>query len=358
MVAHSKSGLECKKIRAPKVIKAGCDFSGLGTLSTALKRMLPSHKFIMKFQADKLPEARALAEHSQEKTKIFYDDVLDRELAEVPYTDVYVWTPPCQSFSMAGRKQGVKDPRGQLLAVGVKYVVQHKPRLAILENVKNLYSKKHLPVVKGVTKALKEAGYKVHWKVVRASDFQVPQDRDRLFMVAIHTSSLRCEFTWPEPRTPKVYLADILDDFNTDTDCAGRMPATKRQKSCMKAACAQVHKSGTDPLKVPVAIDVDCTNKFRVYGVNIAKTLTRSRGGSGGPWLSTRGRRTTSNELMRIMGFKSNEIPWKAAGLSKTKLGHMLGNAVPVPVLGCILQEAMYSAGLVRDKPNFPYTKK
>ena len=84
LVAHSKSDPECKKMRAPRVIKAGSDFSVLGTLSTALKRMFPSDKFIMKFQADKLPQARALAEHSQQKTEIFYDDVLDRELAEVP----------------------------------------------------------------------------------------------------------------------------------------------------------------------------------------------------------------------------------------------------------------------------------
>ena len=177
-------------------------------------------------------------------------------------------------------------------------------------------------------------------------------------MVAIHTSSLKCTFTWPEPRTPKVYLADILDDFNADTDRVGRMPPYQKQKWLMKDACAHVHKSGTDPLKVPVAIDVDCSFKYRVWGVNIAKTLTRTRGGQGGPWLTTRGRRTTSNELMRIMGFKSNEIPWKAAGLSKRQLGLMLGNAVPVPVLGCTLQEAMYSAGLMYDKPTFPYTTK
>ena len=133
----------------PKVIKIGSDFSGLGTLSIAMKRILPSDKFTVVFQADRLPQARALAEHAQIKTEIFYDDVLDRELAEVPYTDVYVWTPPCQSFSLAGGGQGVKDPRGQLLAVGVKYIVQHKPRLAILENVKNLYSKRYRNVVKG-----------------------------------------------------------------------------------------------------------------------------------------------------------------------------------------------------------------
>ena len=175
MVAHSKSSPEWKKMRVPRVIKAGSDFAGLGTVSTALNRMLPSYKFIMKFQADTLPQARALAEHSQNQTEIFYGDVLDREPAEVPYTDVYVWTPPCQSFSLAGGGQGVKDPRGQLLAVGVKYIVQHKPRLAILENVKNMYSQRHKPVVKGVTNTLRTAGYEVQWQLIRASDFQVPR---------------------------------------------------------------------------------------------------------------------------------------------------------------------------------------
>ena len=356
MVAHSK--FDPEKMRAPRVIKVGSDFSGLGTVSIALKRMLPSDKFIVKFQSDKLPQARALAEHAENKPEIFYDDVLDRELAKVPYTDVYVWTPPCQTFSLAGKGQGVTDPRGSLLAVGVKYIVQHKPRLAILENVKNMYSQRHKPVVKGVTNTLRTAGYEVQWQLIRASDFQVPQDRDRLFMVAIHESSLKYPFTWPEHRTPKVHLADILDAFKAHTDRAGLLPTHTRQKCLVKDACKSVFQSGIDPLKVPVAIDVDCSLTYAVWGVNIAKTLTRTRGGQGGPWLSSRGRRTTSNELMRIMGFKINEIPWKAAGLSKTQLGLMLGNAVPVPVLGCILQEAMYSAGLVYDKPRFPYTKK
>ena len=88
--------------KAPRVIKVGSDFCGLGTVSVALGRMLPMNKFKMLFQSDLLDASQRLAELSPHKTETFHKDVLDRNQDELPYTDVYVWTPPCQSFSLAG----------------------------------------------------------------------------------------------------------------------------------------------------------------------------------------------------------------------------------------------------------------
>ena len=122
----------------------------------------------------------------------------------------------------------------------------------------------------------------------------------------------------------------------------------------MVGACNKALADGINALKIPLAIDVDCTAKYAVYGVNIAKTLTKTRGGQGGPWISSRGRRTTTTELMKIQGFEDGEIRWEEAGLSAREVGKLLGNAVAVPVLGCILQEALYCAGIVDKKPTFP----
>ena len=344
-------------VRAPKVIKIGCDFSGLCTLGTVVHRMLPQSKFKVVFGSDTLQAAHDLAQHKTIKPMHFYDDVLDRDLETTPRTDVYAWTPPCQSYSSNGKKKGLGDKRGRLVAVGVKYIVLKKPRVAVLENVKMFYSKRYAHVRKGITKALKNAGYLVHWKMLRASDFQTPQDRDRAFMVAIKKSSAKRLFSWPAPRTPKVFLSDILDDFDSATDKAGRLPSTVRGKTMVKKACDAAFAAGTNPLKVPIAIDVDCGPKYTSSGTNMAKTLTHDRGGRGGPWISSRGRRVTTTEMMKLQGFQEHEVPWKEAGVSKTVIGQMLGNAVPVPLLGCVLQEALWSAGLVVEKPLFPYTK-
>ena len=341
------------KIRAPKVIKVGCDFSGLCTLGIAMHRMLPKNKFRVEFSSDTKTAAHDLAVHATIKPKSFYQDVQDRDLETTPNTDLYVWTPPCQTWSGNSKSQGLEDHRGRLMAVGVKYIVAKKPRAAIMENVKGLYSNRFKHVRNGISKTLAKTGYHVFWKVLRASDFEVPQDRDRLFMVAIHKTSMKRRFRWPRPRAPKVFLTDILDDFDPATDKAGRLPSWTRGKTLMKNACKAAVAAGIDPLQVPVAIDVDCSIKFLSKGFNIAKTLTEARGRSGGPWISSRGRRVTTTEMIKIQGFKEDEIPWERAGLAKGVLGDMLGNAVPVPMLGCILQETLWSAGLVAN--NFAY---
>jgi site-specific DNA-cytosine methylase len=345
-------GLFEGKWRAPKVIRIGCDFSGMCTVGTAMARMFPSKKYVITFASDTLDEAHLLAAHkSGNKPQEFHWDVLDRNLGAMPWNHVYAWTPPCQSFSSNGARAGVNDPRGSLIGVGVKYVVAHKPRAVFFENVKGLTATKHKSVIKGMQKALKGAGYEVHWKILDAQDHGVPQERQRLIMVALLDP--KRPFSWPKP-SGKVSLDDILDPFNAATDTPLRMPKGDRPKKLMSKACKGAVAAGVDPSKVPVAIDIDCSERYSTYGINIAKTLTRTRGGSGGPWVSSRGRRSSVNEMLKMQGFDPLEVPWKAAGLSKPQIGQLLGNAVPVPMIGKVLAEAMYSAGLVATKPVWP----
>ena len=103
-------------------------------------------------------------------------------------------------------------------------------------------------------------------------------------------------------------------------------------------------------LEAPVLVDIDCSKQYSTVGVNIARTLTRTRGEQGGPWVSTRGRRVSIDEMVKIMGFFPKEVPWEASGLSKGQLGAMLGNSVAVPVISAVLAEALYAAGLTAKK--------
>ena len=339
-------------LRTPRVIRVASDFSGLGTVGIAMARMFPNNKYAIKFYSDTNPKSRSLAQLAEKKPDRFYRDVLKRDLDKVPESDVYVWTPPCQSYSRAGKRMGTKDPRGNLTAIGVKYVVKKKPRVAIMEMVKGMADKKHKHVIKGINKSLKKVGYTVKWKVLSADHYQTAQERERLIMCAIQGP--KRAFSWPAPVTPRVKLNHILDPFDPTTDTAGGMPKSLRQKGLMQDACDAARKIGVDPKTTPIAIDIDCGRNYKVWGNNVAKTLTKSRGQSGGPWISSRGRRTTPTELLKVMGFGSQDIPWEAAGISKSKLGEMLGDAVPLPMLSHVMAEAMYSAGVVVTKPVFP----
>ena len=100
-------------------------------------------------------------------------------------------------------------------------------------------------------------------------------------------------------------------------------------------------------------VDIDCSPKFATFGINIAKTLTRTRGIQGGPWVSTRGRRVTTDELLRLQGGEPGRVPWKGAAITKSQIGGMVGNAVTVHTVGHLLAAAMFAAGLTKRKLEF-----
>ena len=347
-------------IKAPKIIKVGTDFSGIDGSVTALNRMFPYGKFRVIFGSDTNHDAHVMSAHMPgARPEKMYVDVNDRTPAnekEDGPLDLYVTTPPCQSFSMAGNRHGVADARGKLLSVSVKFIARCQPRCVVLENVKGFSTKKFASVKNGVTKALNGAGYAVHWQVLTSDNFQVPQKRARTFMVAIRKDCLRGDrkFRWPVAVTPKVNLKDALDPPMV-TDKPGRLPPGPKAKVLAKRAYKKALLSGVNPLVTPISVDIDCSEKYQSNGVNIANTLTRTRGGQGGPWISSRGRRTSVSELIKIQGFKCTELPWVKAGLSAPKIvGMLLGNSVPVPMIGSVLSEAMYSAGITIEKVPFP----
>ena len=206
------------------------------------------------------------------------DEEADGEL------DLYVTTPPCQSFSFNGKMQGVNDPRGKLVAASVKFIVRCKPKCVVFENVKGFSSKKFAAVKKGVTKTVASAGYEVHWRLLASNSFQVPQKRVRTFMVAIRKDCIRNNrrFSWPATVEPKVDLQDVLDP-PTASDKPGRLPKGSSAKAMAKCAYKKAYDKGINPLVTPISVDVDCSEKYKVSGINIANTLTKTRGGQGGP---------------------------------------------------------------------------
>lgn len=344
--------------KAPKIIKIGSDFSGIDSAVTAMHRMFGADKYRVMFSSDLLQEAHKLVAHKPCNKPInVYTNVLDREIKDVPGVDVYVWTPPCQSFSVAGKQGGLKDPRGSVLSAGLKYIDVHRPRVTIFENVAGLMTKKFENVRKGITKTLEDRQYNVFWKKLDARDYQVPQARVRVFMVGIRADSMRHPFKWPAPVTPRMTLMDIIQPM-TSSDRPGRLPKQSSNAKCfVKEACKQAMQRDMNPLKIPIAVDIDCSARFQTVGFNEAKTLTRTRGSQGGPWITTRGRRTTPTEMMAIMGFVENELPWEEAGLTARQLGQLLGNAVAVPVIGHVLSAAMFSGGVTAAKVPFPFVK-
>jgi DNA (cytosine-5)-methyltransferase 1 len=140
-------------------------------------------------------------------------DLLD--VADVKRIDFLIGGPPCQPFSIAGKRKGTKDERASLLDHYVRFVHELNPEAFLLENVPNLASIDNGDILKRVEQRLRRLGYGVRYEVVKAADFGVPQMRKRLVMVGIYGKS-EIEFPTPthgEGLLPYVTVRDAIGDL-------------------------------------------------------------------------------------------------------------------------------------------------
>ena len=102
-------GSHDRKQRACRVIKVGSDFSGINATGVSLGRLLPKTKFRLMFGSEILPGCLNVLGMMEHKAEVMYGDVRERNVDDMPYVDCYIWTPPCQSYSMAGNQKGCAD---------------------------------------------------------------------------------------------------------------------------------------------------------------------------------------------------------------------------------------------------------
>ena len=190
------------------------------------------------------------------------------------------------------------------------------------------------------------------FKTLDSSYFKVPQIRRRVFLVAILKTSLRRKFKWPKGQGKKT-LSSVLDPVKK-SDKAGRLPRNQNAARMAKLAYSKVWAEGIDARKQLVAVDVGCTEKYLTFGVDICRTLSRTRAATGGFWLSTFGRKMSVTEIVRVNGMLPEEVKGCFDYVSEKDLCKMIGNSVPVPLIGEILQEAMFAAGLISAKKTCP----
>jgi DNA-cytosine methyltransferase len=341
--------MEKAALRVPRKIRFGSDFSGMDGWLVALKRLKVD--IVHEFSSDTAPACRKYIQRAHQP-KVCFRSVLDRTPEQEEYTDLYTWSPPCQDFSVAGKSAGLEGSRrvGQLVKASLLYIKRKRPRVTLFENVPTLASyKKFRPFTKGLVKCLGDLGYEVHSKVLDSQHFGSAQVRRRLFVVAFRKDSVRHKFAWPTPLAVSARVQDVLDP-TCPSDKAGRLPKDARGRARAVAAYRKVHVNGIDPLVTPVVVDIDCSPNFQTFGIDIAKTITRTRALAGGPWISTRGRRTTVTELMALQGFERDDVPFAEAGISSVQIRGMLGNAVNVHTVGYLLASALYAGGLTSSR--------
>jgi DNA (cytosine-5)-methyltransferase 1 len=106
-------------------------------------------------------------------------------LDQIPPHDLLTAGFPCQPFSSAGKKRGIKDPRGTLFQLVVEVIRQHRPKFFVLENVKRLLHMEKGSHFATILSSLAQLGYLMEWRLLNAVHFGLPQNRQRVFIVGI-----------------------------------------------------------------------------------------------------------------------------------------------------------------------------
>ena len=131
---------------------------------------------------------------------------------DIPDFDVLVAGFPCQAFSIAGKQRGFEDKRGSLFFEIERVVEKKKPKVIFLENVKNLQEHDDGKTFNKIFASLAQFGYSVRYKILCPTEYaNIPQRRERIFIVAFLDENLGELFKFPEPQELKVKLQDIID---------------------------------------------------------------------------------------------------------------------------------------------------
>lgn len=268
---------------------------------------------------------------TKELTKSFIPDNFDMLCAGFP----------CQPFSISGKQRGFEDTRGTLFFEICTIVSQKKPKVIFLENVKHLVHHDKGKTLNTILFNLKQLGYNVSWRVLNGEDYGVPQNRERIIIIA----SLKGLFDFDKiKKKTRPRLIDFLDkegDFEylspeeytlldnpKEQPESGLIFAGYRNKSIRKAGV----RPGTEHLS---RVHKQPNRIYSVLGVH--PTLP-SQETSGRFFVLTeegKVRKLTVNECWRIMGFPETYRKVSPVGEQYKQIG----NSVCIPMIEAVGEE-------------------
>lgn len=277
-------------------------------------------------------------------------DITKIKEKNIPTHDVLCAGFPCQAFSISGKRLGFDDTRGTLFRDIARIAKYHQPKILFLENVKNLLRHDNGNTIKVIENTLNEVGYKTFIKVLRSSDYGVPQARERVYMVAFRKDLNVTVFNFPSTSKMLKVIKDILE------------PETKVDKNCyIERSDMEIYgdeKSVNDPRR---PLQIGKINKggqgeriYSIYGSGI--TLSAYGGGAasktGAYLINNKVRKLTPRECARLQGYPENfVIPVKRNIAYK-----QFGDSVSVPVLIAIFKKVLETYPLTKHEK--PFTKK
>lgn len=308
-------------------------FAGIGGFRIASQRAGGVCVFSSEFN----PHAQAVYEKNYGDYP--FGDIKNISASDIPEHDLLTAGFPCQPFSISGKMKGFEDTRGTLIYEVFRIAEEKKPKAILLENVKQLVYHDGGNTLATILRGLENLGYKPSWKVLNASDFGVPQNRERIIIVAAKDKVFDFSLISTLPRKTIRDIADsdsskfeyldepytLLKDVRPQS--SGLLFVGYRNKNIRKNGI----RPGTEHLsrvhKQP----------NRIYSIDGVHPALPSQETSGRFWVLDGGkvRKLTIDECYRLMGFPDNFIKDSSLGDEYKQCG----NSVCVPMIEAIVKQ-------------------
>ena len=255
----------------------------------------------------------------------YFGDICSINSVDIPKHDVLVAGFPCQPYSIAGLRKGLKDERGTVFMEIIRILKDKRPKAVLLENVKGILAHDKGETFKYMVSLIERLGYVVKFETLNSmTHSNVPQNRERVFIVGFLSKNSASLFRFPSVIPLTKTIKDLLLDE--------RVPSKyfyDERFDCYKEIKIAVKSSNT--------LYQWRRQYVRENKSNVCPTLTANMGSGGHnvPLIKVKGgiRKLTPRECANFQGFpKSFKLP----EISDSALYHQFGNSVTVPLIARI----------------------
>jgi DNA (cytosine-5)-methyltransferase 1 len=346
-------------------------FAGIGGIRLPFQKL--GGKCVFTSEWDKFAQKTYIANYGE----VPNGDITQIKASDIPAHDILLGGFPCQAFSQAGLKKGFNDTRGTMFFEIQRILVEHKPKAFLLENVKQL--KGHdkgrtlqtiLDILTGNNKvdlpenvvlsddirhALSEKlNYSVDYKVLRAGDFGIPQNRERIFIIGFDKNyfgenfSIDDYFNWPTPTMECTSVGEILDDLSRISDEDDKYTISNKLWSGHQRRKLEHKNKGNGFGYSLFDENSPYTNTLsaRYYKDGSEILIDQSK-------LNKNPRKLTPRECARLQGFPKEFI---VDAVSHGQIYKQFGNSVCMSVISQVAQEMLEAINIVETK-NIPKKK-
>lgn len=323
-------------------------FSGYGSQSIALRNLGIDYEVVAISEIDKYAIQSYEAIHGKVNN---LGDISKLKVEDIPKHDLFTYSFPCQDISVAGKMKGIEKgkTRSGLLYECEKIIEAKKPKYLLMENVKNLVSKKFKSQFDEWLKYLEELGYTNYWKILNSKNYGIPQNRERVFVVSILGEHKPYKFNegFKLDKRIKDLLEDVVDEkYYLSKEIQERfkpiLNQNKNNSQIIKLGNASKNPRSQAGLTVSYdGISMTICSGTHGYAMgylfdgeikNINNELIKQG----------KIRRYTPKECFRLMGLSEEDInKIQSTGLSDTQQYKLAGNSIVVQVLESIFRELL-----------------